>query len=72
VLDGILKTYVEENRSADEIIDMGYEASIIRDIMIRNDRTEYKRNQAPPGLKVTTKSSGYDRRCPIAQKYRSP
>jgi NAD+ synthase (glutamine-hydrolysing) len=72
VLDGILKAYIEENRSADEITDMGYEASIMRDIIARVDRNEYKRQQAPPGLKVTTKSFGYRRRCPIAQKYRSP
>ena len=72
VLDGILKAYIEENRSADEITDMGYEASIVRDIIARVDRNEYKRQQAPPGLKVTTKSFGYGRRYPIAQKYRSP
>ena len=72
VLDGILKAYVEDNKSADEITDMGYEASIVRDIITRVDRNEYKRHQAPPGLKVTTKSFGYGRRYPIAQKYRSP
>ena len=71
MLDGILKAYIEANRSADEIIDMGYEASIIRDIMIRVHPTEYIRHQSPPGLKVTTKSFGYGRQYPIAQKYRS-
>ena len=72
VLDGILKAYVEDNKSADEITGMGYDASIVRDIITRVDRNEYKRHQAPPGLKVTTKSFGYGRRYPIAQKYRSP
>lgn len=69
MLDGILKAYVEDNKSADEIIDMGYEASIVRDIITRVDRNEYKRHQSPPGLKVTTKSFGYGRRYPIAHRY---
>jgi len=69
VLDGILKAYIEDNKSADEITDMGYEASIVREIITRVDRNEYKRHQAPPGLKVTTKSFGYGRRYPIAHRY---
>jgi NAD+ synthase (glutamine-hydrolysing) len=69
VLDGILKAFIEDKKAAEEIIDMGFEPSIVRDIMSRVDRNEYKRHQAPPGLKVTTKSFGYGRRFPIAQKY---
>ena len=72
VLDGILKAYIEDNKSADEITGMGYDASIVRDIITRVDRNEYKRHQAPPCLKVTTKSFGYGRRYPIAHRYRSP
>ncbi len=72
VLDGILKAYIEDNKAAEEIIGMGFDSSIVRDIISRVDRNEYKRNQAPPGLKVTTKSFGYGRRRPIAQRYRSP
>ena len=69
VLDGILKAYIEDNKPTEEIIGMGFEPSIVRDIISRVDRNEYKRHQAPPGLKVTTKSFGYGRRYPIAQRY---
>jgi NAD+ synthase (glutamine-hydrolysing) len=69
VLDGILKAYIEDNKAADEIIEMGFEPSIVKDVIRRVDRNEYKRHQSPPGLKVTTKSFGYGRRYPIAQKY---
>jgi NAD+ synthetase len=69
VLDGILKAYIEDNKAAEEIIEMGFEPSIVKDIVGRVDRNEYKRHQAAPGLKVTTKSFGYGRRYPIAQRY---
>ncbi len=69
VLDGVLKAYIEENKAAEEIIGMGFEQSIVRDIISRVDRNEYKRHQSPPGLKVTSKSFGYGRRHPIAQRY---
>jgi NAD+ synthase (glutamine-hydrolysing) len=72
VLDGILKAYIEENKAADEIIGMGFEPPVVRDIIRRVDSNEYKRHQAPPGLKVTTKSFGYGRRYPIAQRYVPP
>ena len=69
ILDGILKAYIEENKGPDEIIAMGFDPTIVRDTICRVDRNEYKRHQAPPGLKVTTKSFGYGRRFPIAQRY---
>jgi len=69
VLDGVLKAYIEDNKAAEEIIGMGFEQSIVRDIISRVDRNEYKRHQSPPGLKVTSKSFGYGRRHPIAQRY---
>jgi len=72
VLDGILMAYIEDIKSAEEIIEMGFEPSIVRDIIRRVDRNEYKRHQTPPGLKVTSKSFGYGRRHPIAQRYGSP
>ena len=71
ILDDILRGYIEDNKTAEEIIEMGFEPSIVRDIISRVDRNEYKRHQSPPGLKVTTKSFGYGRRYPIAQRYRS-
>ena len=67
-LDDILKAYIEENRTAEEIIKMGFDSSVIRDIIGRIKRNEYKRQQAPPGLKVTAKAFGYGRRYPIASK----
>jgi len=72
ILDGILTAYIEDNKAPDEIMAMGFEPSIVNDIIARVDRNEYKRHQSPPGLKVTTKSFGYGRRYPIAQRYRFP
>jgi NAD+ synthase (glutamine-hydrolysing) len=72
ILDEILTAYIEDNKAPDEIMAMGFEPSIVNDIIARVDRNEYKRNQSPPGLKVTTKSFGYGRRYPIAQRYRFP
>jgi NAD+ synthase (glutamine-hydrolysing) len=72
ILDGILKAYIEDNKTTEEIIEMGFDPSIVKDIIMRIARNEYKRHQLPPGLKVTTKSFGYGRRYPIAQRYRSP
>jgi NAD+ synthase (glutamine-hydrolysing) len=72
ILDEILKAYIEDNKAPEEITDMGFEPSIVEDIIRRVDQNEYKRHQSPPGLKVTTKSFGYGRRYPIAQRYRSP
>jgi len=68
-LDDILKAYIEDNKAPEEIIEMGFEPSIVMDIIKRVDQNEYKRHQSPPGLKVTTKSFGYGRRFPIAQRY---
>ena len=69
ILDGILKAYIEDNKGPEEIIAMGFDQAIVRDTIFRIDRNEYKRHQAPPGLKVTTKSFGYGRRYPIAYRY---
>jgi NAD+ synthetase len=69
VLDGILKAYIEENTGLEEIIAMGFDPEIVRETIFRIDQNEYKRHQAPPGLKVTTKSFGYGRRYPIAWKF---
>jgi NAD+ synthetase len=69
LLDRISKAYIEENKGADEIVAMGFDAAVVKETICRIDRTEYKRHQAPPGLKVTTKSFGYGRRYPIAHKY---
>jgi NAD+ synthetase len=68
-LDAILKGYVEEFKGVDELVDLGFERELVEDIIARINRNEYKRHQAPPGLKVTSKAFGYGRRYPIAQGY---
>jgi NAD+ synthase (glutamine-hydrolysing) len=70
VLDRILKAYIEEARSAEAIADeFGYPAELVREVAQRVDRAEYKRKQAPPGLKITYRAFGFGRPFPIAQKF---
>jgi NAD+ synthetase len=68
ILDGILKRYVEQEQSAEEIVEAGYDADIVRDTIRRVDRNEYKRKQAAPGLRVTSRAFGFGRRMPIAAR----
>ena len=70
VLDVILKQYVEGSKSATEIIaETKFDEKLVRDVVRKIDLNEYKRKQAPPCLRVTTKAFGIGRRVPIAQKY---
>jgi NAD+ synthase (glutamine-hydrolysing) len=70
VLDRILKAYVEDLRSPEEIADLySYSLDLVRSVANRVDRNEYKRKQAPPGLKVTSKAFSVGRRFPLAQKF---
>jgi NAD+ synthase (glutamine-hydrolysing) len=69
ILDEILRLYVEENLSARDIIAHGFDEKTVRWVQRRVDLNEYKREQAAPGLKVTTRAFGRGRRMPIAQKY---
>jgi len=69
ILDEILRLYVEENLSARDIIAHGFDAKTVRWVQRRVDLNEYKREQAAPGLKVTSRAFGLGRRMPIAQKY---
>src|SRR6266487_3259615 len=69
ILDEILRLYVEENLSARDIIAHGFEEKTVRWVQRRVDLNEYKREQAAPGLKVTSRAFGVGRRMPIAQKY---
>jgi NAD+ synthase (glutamine-hydrolysing) len=71
VLDGILHAYVEEDRSLDDIVALGYDRETAVDVIRMVDRTEYKRRQAPPGVKITPRAFGRDRRLPITNRYRS-
>jgi NAD+ synthetase len=69
VLDEILRLYVEENMSASDIVAHGFEEKTVRWVQRRVDLNEYKREQAAPGIKVTSRAFGVGRRMPIAQKY---
>jgi NAD+ synthase (glutamine-hydrolysing) len=70
VLDRILKAYVEDLRSPEEIADhYGFSLGLVRFVALRVDQNEYKRKQAPPGLKVTSKAFSVGRRFPLAQKF---
>jgi NAD+ synthetase len=72
VLDRILKAYVEDLRTPEEIASrLGFSVDMVRAVARQVDRNEYKRKQAPPGLKVTSKAFSVGRRFPIAHKFRS-
>jgi NAD+ synthase (glutamine-hydrolysing) len=70
VLDLILKAYVEEDKSQEEIIKSGFDLEIVKKVITLVDKSEYKRRQAPPGIKITPKAFGRDRRMPVTNKYR--
>ncbi|MFU8794895.1 MAG: NAD+ synthase [Dethiobacteria bacterium] len=69
ILDPILHYYIEENMSAEAIINKGFEAKTVQEVIYMVDRSEFKRRQAAPGLRVTTRSFGMGRRMPIARSY---
>ena len=70
VLDPILELYVEQDRTAAEIISMGFDEALVRRISRLVDVNEYKRRQGPPGVRVSLKAFGKDRRLPITNAYR--
>lgn len=70
VLDPILKAYIEEVHSFNDIVDMGFDKGIVQETISMVDRNEYKRRQAPPGIKITPRSFGRDRRMPISNRYK--
>jgi NAD+ synthase (glutamine-hydrolysing) len=69
VLDPILRAYVEDDRSPAAIVDMGYDAATVQRVIRMVERAEYKRRQAPPGVKITERAFGRDRRLPITNGY---
>jgi NAD+ synthase (glutamine-hydrolysing) len=71
LLDPILKAYVEEDPSFDEIIKLGCDIECTKRVIRMIDHSEYKRRQAPPGVKITPRAFGKDRRFPITNKYKS-
>jgi NAD+ synthase (glutamine-hydrolysing) len=70
ILDPILKAYVEEDRSVEEIVAMGFERATVLRVVALVDHSEYKRRQAPVGIKITHRGLGKDRRMPITNGYR--
>ncbi|MBM3943020.1 MAG: NAD+ synthase [SAR202 cluster bacterium] len=70
VLDQVVKAYVEEDWGYQEMVDKGFDPQVVRQVMSTVDRNEYKRRQAPPGVKITPRAFGKDRRLPIVNKYR--
>ncbi|MBS96361.1 MAG: NAD+ synthase [SAR202 cluster bacterium] len=71
ILDAILKYYVEEDRSFQEIVDLGYDEAVVKRATLLLDRSEYKRKQSPPGVKITPRNFGRDRRIPLINKYKN-
>jgi NAD+ synthase (glutamine-hydrolysing) len=71
VLDPILEAYVEDDRSIHEIVASGFDEALVRRVVNLVDRNEYKRRQSPPGVKITARAFGRDRRLPITNKYRN-
>ncbi|HEX6544333.1 MAG TPA: NAD+ synthase [Ktedonobacterales bacterium] len=71
VMDPILQAYVEDDRSPAAIVDMGFDAQTVQRVMAMVERAEYKRRQAPPGIKITERAFGRDRRLPITNAYTS-
>jgi NAD+ synthase (glutamine-hydrolysing) len=69
VLDGILALYVEQDKSVEEIVAAGYARPVVERITRLVDRNEYKRRQAPPGIKITRRAYGRDRRYPIVNGF---
>jgi len=70
VLDPILKAYVEEDLSVEEIINLGFDENLVKRVIKMVDLNEYKRRQSPPGIKITVRAFGKDRRFPITNLYR--
>jgi len=69
VLDAILEAYVEDDRSVASIVKDGFDRGIVERVIAMVDRSEYKRRQAPPGVRITTKALGRDRRLPITNRF---
>ena len=70
-LDGIIERYVERDLGVEDIVAAGFAADTVRRVIRMIDGNEYKRRQAAPGIKITSRAFGRDRRMPIANRYRS-
>jgi NAD+ synthase (glutamine-hydrolysing) len=72
ILDDILERYIEQDQSIEVIIKAGFDPDVVERVAGLVDRNEYKRRQAPPGVKVTRRAFGRDRRFPMTNGFRSP
>ena len=70
ILDPIVKAYVEDDRNLSEIVAIGFDSLVVEQVITAVDRNEYKRRQAAPGVKITPRAFGKDRRLPIVNRYR--
>ena len=70
VLDPVVAAYVEDDLSYQEMVAQGFDPQVVRQVIAAVDRNEYKRRQAPPGVKITHRAFGKDRRLPIVNRYR--
>ena len=70
VLDPVVEAYVEDDLSYQEMVAQGFDPQVVRQVIAAVDRNEYKRRQAPPGVKITHRAFGKDRRFPIVNRYR--
>ncbi len=68
-LDPILKSYVEDDSEVERIVAMGYDRSLVQHVIRMVDQAEYKRRQAPPGIRITPRALGKDRRLPITNRH---
>ena len=71
ILDAILEAYVEDDRSPEDIEHLGFDSTLVARVVTLVDRAEYKRRQAPPGVRISTRAFGRDRRLPITNRYRA-
>jgi NAD+ synthase (glutamine-hydrolysing) len=72
VLDPILEAYIEDDRPLADIVALGFDEETVRRVIAMVDRNEYKRRQAPPGIKITPRAFGRDWRLPIVNRFRHP
>jgi NAD+ synthase (glutamine-hydrolysing) len=70
-LDAVLEAYVEQDRTLEELSNDGFEPDVVQRAVALVDRSEYKRRQAPPGVRLRPKAFGRDRRTPITNRWRS-
>jgi len=71
-LDPVLQGYVEEDQTASDLVARGFDPQVVEQVVRLVDGAEYKRRQMPPGVRITTKAFGKDRRMPITNRYRPP